>query len=692
MAVVPACCRKAMVYRGATRQWWYARSFVVVSSNFSRPNESNLWKKFEAFRLEWHTILNNIHSPQDIKSFSAVELRSLAREMREIIIETVAKGGGHLSSNLGVVELTIALHRAFDSPTDAIIFDVGHQCYAHKLITGRYDRFSTLRQKGGISGFTRTGESCHDAFDSGHASVSISQALGLLVGRELTGKAGKVVAVIGDGALTGGIAFEGLSNAGLLSRDLIVVLNDNQMSIDHNTGALSRYLSRMTATSGYQTIRHKIDRTIDRLPYLGRHLEKMVFRMKRAMKGLLYTNNLFVDLGFEYVGPLDGHDEAAMEDVFRRVRNMRGPVVVHVVTKKGRGYRPAEDRPEEFHGVGPFCISDGKVEKFDKMSFTEVFSDIIDEMAKEHTDIAAVTAAMAKGTGLSAFSRHYPTRFFDVGIAEEHAVTFGGGLAKGGMMPFVCIYSTFAQRAVDCVIHDVALQKAHIVLVLDRAGVVGGDGETHQGLFDIALFRPVPGIAIMSPASAGDLKICIEWAYNASMPVIIRYPKSTTPTEREPFSQAVTLGRGILVKASVFATALDAQAEDPSDEGGIRDVLFVCTGGMYGECVMAARELLMKGAICDIYTLRFIKPLDENAFIETAGMYKAVLVVEDGVEAGGIAEHLASVMARRLALVKCKAMAVADKFIAQGTRDQILEDTKLSASDLAREAYSLLRM
>lgn len=657
-------------------------------------------------------ILPSIHSPKDIKSLSTVQLRNLASEMRSVIIETVAKNGGHLSSNLGAVELTIALHRAFNSPSDAIIFDVGHQCYAHKLLTERYESFASLRQKGGISGFTRRSESPHDIFDSGHASVSISQALGLLMGREIAEasegargnllynatareikRRGKVIAVIGDGALTGGLAFEGLSHAGLLGRDLIVVLNDNQMSIDHNTGAISRYLSRMTTTAGYQTIRHKIDRFIDRIPYFGRHLEKLVFRMKRAIKGLLFTNNLFVDLGFEYVGPLDGHDEKTLENVFRRVSTMRGPTVVHVVTKKGRGYRPAEDRPEEFHGVGPFCISDGTVEKYDKLSFTESFSRIIDEMAAKHKDIVAVTAAMAKGTGLAAFERHYKERFFDVGIAEGHAVTFAGGLARGGAVPFVCIYSTFAQRAVDSVIHDVALQGAHVIIMLDRAGAVPNDGETHQGLFDIALFRAVPGVTIMSPASAADLKVCMEWAYQQSSPTIIRYPKYTCPTEQKPFASGIKSGRGVLIKASLFAPSLDAQAEDiKGDETDKKDVLFVCTGGMYHECVNAARSLLMSGIRSDVYTLRFIKPVDEDylSSIIKDGGYKAVLLVEDGVAAGGIAEHLALGIQKCHTEVKCKVCAFADKFMAQGTRDQICEAAGLSFAQLSKAAASLL--
>ena len=446
-------------------------------------------------------MLENINSPSDIKNLSQKQIKQLAQEIRETIIKTVGTNGGHLASNLGVVELTIALHRVFDSPNDAIIFDVSHQCYAHKLLTGRYEQFKTLRQKDGISGFTNTEESPHDFFINGHSSTSISSALGLLTSWNLNKKDGKVIAVLGDGALTGGMAFEGLSNAGQMRKNLIVILNDNQMSIDHNTGAVSRYLSRLTMTKGYQSFRYRVDKVVERMvekiPSLGRPMDKFIFRFKRSLKGFLLANNLFTDLGFEYVGPLNGHNEVVLENVLRKVRNLSRPVVVHVVTKKGKGYAPAETNPENYHGVGPFNIQDGSVAKDDKLTFTQAFSNVLMEQAEKNPKITAITAAMAQGTGLSEFSRKYRERFFDVGIAEEHAVTFAGGQARGGMLPVVCIYSTFIQRAVDQMIHDISLQKSHCIFILDRAGVVPNDGVTHQGLFDIALFRPVPGLDII---------------------------------------------------------------------------------------------------------------------------------------------------------------------------------------------------
>ena len=392
---------------------------------------------------EFTTILSEIHSPADVKQLDKKQLPVLAQEIRKKIIEVVGKNGGHLASNLGVVELTIALHRVFDSPEDAFVWDVSHQCYTHKLLTGRYDSFDTLRKKNGLSGFTKRQESLHDFFDAGHSSTSVSSALGLLTGRMLRHQKGKVIAVIGDGALTGGMAMEALSHAGQISKDLIVVLNDNQMSISKNTGSLSRYLSRMTMTSSYQTFRFNIDRFVDRLPLINKFFTKFIFRFKRAIKALLYSNNFFVDLGFEYVGPLNGHNFDELEQVFTRVKKLNRPVVVHVVTRKGRGYSPAENDPARFHGIGPFCISDGTVEKFDTLSFTEAFSNALLDAAERDSRIAAVTAAMAKGTGLAAFAHRFPDRFFDVGIAEQHAVTFAGGLSVAGMIPVVAIYSTF---------------------------------------------------------------------------------------------------------------------------------------------------------------------------------------------------------------------------------------------------------
>ena len=635
----------------------------------------------KSFCLWRHKILlSKIHSPQNLKNLSQSEIIQLAQEIRKEIINVVGKNGGHLASNLGVVELTLALHRVFESPKDAIIWDVSHQCYTHKLLTDRYKDFQTLRQKDGISGFTNTQESVHDFFINGHSSTSISSALGLLTARELNNDSGKVIAVIGDGALTGGMAYEALSHAGQLCKNLIVVLNDNQMSIDHNTGAVSRYLSRLTMTGGYQSFRYKVDKLIDKIPYIGRPFEKFIFRFKRALKGLFLTNNLFVDLGFEYVGPLDGHNEALLEKVLKKVSHLHRPVVVHVITKKGRGYSPAENNPELFHGIGPFQISDGTVETFDTTSFTEAFSQIICQKAQENKDIVAITAAMAKGTGLTSFSIKYPERFFDVGIAEEHAVTFAGGLAKGGKIPVTCIYSTFMQRSVDQMIHDIALQKAHAVFMLDRAGAVPSDGVTHQGIFDISLFRPIPDLEILSPVSQNDLKLCFDWAVDKGTCVVIRYPKLSCPTEFPQFSSPVELGRGIFMPCTEFfiENITEKQLESHKNK-----VLVVLTGGMYPEAQKAVRSVLLEDGYADMYILRFIKPFDESYFIELAKKYYGIVLVEDGVKIGGICEYLKSILAEN-GILNTKLLGFDDKFFSHGTRDEILEAAGLSVNHIKR--------
>lgn len=625
-------------------------------------------------------LLSKIHSPQNLKNLSQSEIIQLAQEIRKEIINVVGKNGGHLASNLGVVELTLALHRVFESPKDAIIWDVSHQCYTHKLLTDRYKDFQTLRQKDGISGFTNTQESVHDFFINGHSSTSISSALGLLTARELNNDSGKVIAVIGDGALTGGMAYEALSHAGQLCKNLIVVLNDNQMSIDHNTGAVSRYLSRLTMTGGYQSFRYKVDKLIDKIPYIGRPFEKFIFRFKRALKGLFLTNNLFVDLGFEYVGPLDGHNEALLEKVLKKVSHLHRPVVVHIITKKGKGYSPAENNPELFHGIGPFQISDGTVETFDTTSFTEAFSQIICQKAQENKDIVAITAAMAKGTGLTSFSIKYPERFFDVGIAEEHAVTFAGGLAKGGKIPVTCIYSTFMQRSVDQMIHDIALQKAHAVFMLDRAGAVPADGVTHQGIFDISLFRPIPDLEILSPVSQNDLKLCFDWAVDKGTCVVIRYPKSSCPTEFPQFSSPVELGRGIFMPCTEFVIE---NVTEKQLEAHKNKVLVVLTGGMYPEAQKAVRSVLLEDGYADMYILRFIKPFDESYFIELAKKYYGVVFVEDGVKIGGICEYLKSILAEN-GILNTKLLGFEDKFFSHGTRDEILEAAGLSVNHIKR--------
>lgn len=638
-------------------------------------------------------ILSKINSPDDLKNLSEDELPLLASQIRKKIIDVVGKNGGHLASNLGVVELTIALHRIFNSPEDAIIFDVSHQCYAHKMFTGRYKDFDTLRKHSGISGFTRTKESEHDFFDNGHSSTSISQGLGLLTAWKIQKKEGHVIAVIGDGALTGGLSFEALNHAGQLQKNLIVVLNDNQMSIGKNTGSISKYLSQLSMTNFYQKFRRKIDNLVLKLPNSDRHLGKFIQRFKRSLKGLFLSNNLFTDLGFEYVGPLDGHNIQEMEKVFKRVKKLTGPVVVHVVTKKGKGYSPAENDPSTFHGIGPFLISDGKVEKFDNLSFTQCFSDKIVSLAKKNPKIACITAAMAKGTGLDSFSRQFPERFFDVGIAEEHAVTFAAGLAKGGMFPVVAIYSTFIQRAVDQIIHDVALSSLPVVFCLDRAGVVPCDGETHQGVFDISLLRCIPNITLMSPATAVDLEKCLEWAVSSHKAVVIRYPKSSCPTELKPFEEDIKEGEGVFIDSEEFAPTLSYELEESEKKNLVhknKKVIFITTGGMLAEVIQASRNLLMENVKADIYSLRFLKEIKTDSLIEKCMDYDAVIFVEDGVKEGGVSEILQKEFLEK-GISNTIVKAFPTSFLPQGTREEILEDNKMDSRNLVKTALEVLK-
>jgi 1-deoxy-D-xylulose-5-phosphate synthase len=493
-------------------------------------------------------LLPEIHGPDDLRRLSYADLKELAAEIRALIVSTVSRNGGHLASNLGAVELTIALHRVFASPDDKIVFDVGHQCYTHKILTGRAASFETLRRSGGISGFPKKDESPHDDFDTGHASTAISAALGLLAGEALSGGTGRAAAVIGDGALTGGLAYEALSHAGQLDFPLVVILNDNKMSIGPNVGGLSKYLSRLSMKSRYQRLRRGIDRLVKRLPFFGLRIYDGMVRMKRSIKALFYTDNFFVDLGFEYVGPIEGHNLPVLEQVLRDAKKLGKPVVVHVITRKGKGYAFAENDPGSYHGVPSFSVEDGLLEPGKTPSFTTAFSSALIALARKDSRIVAVTAAMEKGTGLSPFKAEFPGRFFDVGIAEEHAVTFSSGLAARGLRPVTAIYSTFMQRAVDQVIHDTALQRNPVIFALDRSGLVGDDGETHQGIFDIALFRQVPGMTILAPAGRTELEAMLAWSVALEAPSIIRYPKTACPAEHPSFACPLERGKGVFIR------------------------------------------------------------------------------------------------------------------------------------------------
>lgn len=627
------------------------------------------------------SLLDRISEPSDLRRLSKSELVQLAEEIRGRIIEVVSRNGGHLASNLGVVELSIALHLVFDSPTDSLVWDVGHQAYTHKLLTGRNGAFDTLRRRGGMSGFPKRSESPHDPVETGHSSTSISAALGLLSGRDLLETEGAVIAIIGDGAMTGGMAFEGLNHAGHLKKQLIVILNDNTMSISKNVGALansqkwilSNYLSRISATRRYQRIREKIDRGLQGFPIIGMRLFDLVMRIKKGFKAALFKESIFSDLGFEYVGPIDGHSISRMSEVLTEVKQMGKPTVVHVVTHKGKGYEFAEGNPTLFHGISPFSIEDGKVVKGSDYSFTSAFSDALVRLARDDKRITAITAAMEKGTGLAPFKEAYPDRFFDVGIAEQHALGFAAGLARAGCRPVVAVYSTFMQRAVDQVIHDIALAKLPVVMALDRSGLVGEDGETHQGIYDVPLFRSIPNIGILSPASREEMEAALRYALEAGTPQIIRYPKATA-REHPRLAGDWHPGRGVVV--------------GPGDAR----YLLVTTGGLFDEALEAQSLLKAEGETVDLYNLRFVKPLDEIYTAELFADYRAVFAVEDASEQGGMGEALASLVLKSGLSIRFAYRGVPDSFYPQAGRNQLLEEFQLDGEGIAAGMHDLINV
>lgn len=619
-----------------------------------------------------YPLLSSINGPDNLKALPAKKLGSLAREIRRLIIEVVSANGGHLASNLGVVELTIALHRVFESPQDKIIWDVGHQCYTHKLICGRREEFSSLRRMGGISGFPKRAESEHDIVDTGHASTSISAALGILEGMSIRKTAGKVVAVIGDGALTGGMALEALNYTSHLGKGLIIILNDNNMSISDNVGAISSHLSRLTATPFYQVFRRHFDNGVRQIPFVGEPLMRLIYRMKKGMKALIFRETLFSDFGFEYIGPIDGHNIRLLTSVLSNIRRIDNPVVVHVTTVKGKGYIHAEGNPTLYHGVSPFSILDGKIESKGNLTFTHAFSGIMTKLAAEDKRIVCITAAMTDGTGLSLFKARYPGRFYDVGIAEQHAVTFAAGLATAGLRPVVAIYSTFMQRAIDQVIHDVVLPGLPVILAVDRAGVVGEDGETHHGVFDIPLLRSIPSLTILSPATKGEMESMFRYALSLDKPVVIRYPKAVCAEESPPFTLELNEGRGIHIE---------------QHDGR---VLLIGVGGIITEAQRALNLLVDKRITADLYNLRFIKPIDEEYLANILADYEFVALVEEGIAQGGIGEYVAAIINKYNLEVDFLPLAITDRFLPQASRSELLNLCRLDGDGIAASVADYL--
>ena len=562
-----------------------------------------------------YQILNKISSPEDVKKLNNAQLQSLCKEVRECIIETVSKNGGHLASNLGAVELTIALHRTFNSPKDAIIFDVGHQCYTHKLLTGRFDRFSTLRTEGGISGFMKPSESEHDPVITGHSSNSISAAYGIYCAKKLSGDSGTAVAVIGDGALTGGMAYEALNNVATSKSNFIVILNDNKMSISRNVGGLSRSLTKMRNKPKYHSFKFAINKFLLKIPF-GKYINSFIFSVKEILKSIIYKNNFFSSLGFNYLGPVDGHNIEAMEELFKVAQSYNRPSLVHVVTTKGKGYHYAETSPKNYHGVSPFVVEEGAIAS-GKLTFSDVAGKTLCEMAGNDPKICAITAAMTSGTGLSEFAKTYKNRFFDVGIAEQHAVTFCAGLKKGGMKPYFAVYSSFLQRAYDQIIHDCAVENLPITLLVDRAGIVGEDGETHQGLFDISYLTSIPNVEIFSPASFAELEYYIKQSANSRNVTAIRYP------------------RGSEAKNNI---EIDFEKE------------FYCVSGKgkkaivtYGRLFNEALKANEKDNDLDIIKLNKVFPFSDE-LVNTLSTYTSIHFYEETIKSGGIGEHLISLL------------------------------------------------
>lgn len=573
-------------------------------------------------------LLEKIQDPKDLRSLTRDELKILAEEIRQDMIRVVAQNGGHLAPNLGVVELTLALHRVFSSPDDKIIWDVGHQSYIHKIVTGRFAQFPTLRTYQGLSGFPKREESLHDCFDTGHSSTSISAAVGFAKARDLRREKHHVVAVIGDGAMTGGIAYEAMNHAGHSETNLIVILNDNEMSISPNVGAMSSYLNRLRTDPQYDQRKDDLENLLKRIPGIGSKVAKAAEKAKDSLKYLLVPGLLFEELGFTYLGPIDGHDQAQVEKSLEQAKKKKGPVLVHVLTCKGKGYPPAEQNPDIFHGVGPFDAATGKVIKIPSPpAYTKVFGDTLCELAASDSRIVAVTAAMPSGTGLSSFAERFPTRFFDVGIAEQHAVIFASGLSFGGFKPVTAIYSTFLQRSFDQILHDVCLQKANVFLAIDRAGVVGEDGPTHHGIFDIAYLRMMPNLIFMAPKDENELKHMLYTGMALDGPVAIRYPR----------------GAGIGVEIDKEGRQLPVGKGEVVIDGD--DVTLISAGPQVYTCIAAAKELQKAGIKAAVLNLRFIKPLDRELIIQYAKSTERIITMEDHVLEGGLGSAVLEVLA-----------------------------------------------
>lgn len=636
-------------------------------------------------------MLEKINTPEDVKNLNLQEKKQLAEDIRKYILEVVSQNGGHLASNLGVVELTIALHSVFNEPVDKIVWDVGHQTYVHKILTGRKEELKNIRKLGGIAGFPKTKESAYDCFNTGHSSTSISAALGMARARDLKGENNSVVAVIGDGALTGGMAIEALNDAGFSKCKMTVILNDNEMSISPNIGGLNMFLSKLRTKKLYTKSNISGKKIIGKIPVFGKPIVKIVQRLKRSVKQLIIPKMFFEDIGFTYLGPVDGHNIEQLENILKLSKQVDTPVLIHVLTKKGKGYKIAEENPDKFHATGPFDLKTGKPKKAKGLDYSKVFGNKLVEMAEKNDKIVAITASMKDGTGLTKFQKQFPKRFFDIGIAEQHAITLAAGMATQGLIPFVPIYSSFYQRAYDQVIHDIAIQNLHVIMCVDRAGIVGADGETHQGLLDMAFFRLVPNLIIMAPKDFKELEDMLEFAVKIEKPVVIRYPRGGEDKDiKFEIHSKIEFGKAEVLKEFNKDISSDEknkneqcideknnqniknQIVNKGQECAQKNVLIIAIGKMVARAMKIAEQEEKKGNNVCVVNSRFLKPLDRNKILQLLKESNEVITIEDGTIINGLGTAIKEIIAEEnLPNIEIKTQAYPDDFIQHGSVEQL---------------------
>ena len=616
--------------------------------------------------------LEKINKINDVKKLTLDEKKVLSDEIRQYILNIVSTNGGHLASNLGIVELTIALESVFDVEKDNIIWDVGHQCYVHKILTGRKEKLKSMRQFGGISGFPKTNESFTDSFDTGHSSTSISAAIGFATARDLKKKTNKVIAVIGDGALTGGMAMEALNHVGCSGKDIIVILNDNEMSISKNIGGMNRFLTKLRVKKNYYNSNAFWKKVIGKIPYLGKKTISIVTRLKNSLKQFIIPSMYFEDIGFRYLGPVDGHNISDMEDLLTKAKDLHGPTLIHVITKKGKGYSFAEKTPEKFHGISKFNLDTGELINPRKDDYSSIFGKKLVSIAKKNKNIVAITAAMRDGTGLSLFASKYPNRFFDVGIAEQHALTFAAGLAKSGLIPFISLYSSFYQRGYDQVIHDICLQNLHVVMCVDRAGIVGNDGPTHHGVFDLAFFRLIPNIVIMAPRNYEELRLMMDFAVEVKKPVVIRYPRGCEDIINYS-CEKIKIGKSEIIEIG-------------------DDLTIITIGNSVYKGILLSEKLKNDNINCDVINCRFLKPFDSKNIVKSINKTKRVVVIEDGTIVGGLCSMIKeTIVDNNLKDIDSIYFAYPDKFIPHGSVSELEKKYHLDIKSIYQKTIKMFK-